>query len=214
MKFFRKIIYPFSLLYGGITALRNLFYDKGWLVSKSYDTPIICVGNLSIGGTGKSPMIEFLISFLKEDYQVAVLSRGYKRKTFGFIEVLKESTVREVGDEPYQFKQNFPSVTIAVCADRKEGIDKLKTKADVILLDDGFQHRKIKASTNIVLTTFDDLYINDTMLPTGNLRELKKGAQRADLILITKCPEGVSYAKLQEFQFKLSLLPPPKNILF
>ncbi len=210
MNYLRKILFPFSWLYGGITALRNLFYDKGWLESKSYTTPIICVGNLSTGGTGKSPMIELLINLLKKDYQVAVLSRGYKRKTKGFKEVLKDSTAEEVGDEPLQFKQNFPEVTVAVCVDRQEGIENLKVKADVILLDDAYQHRKVKSSTYVLLTTFSDLYINDSMLPTGNLRESIKGAQRADIIIVTKCPEGVAYAKLQEIQFSLNLKPHQK----
>ena len=210
MNILRKILFPFSFLYGGITALRNLFYDKGWFESKSYSTPIICVGNLSTGGTGKSPMIELLIKFLKDDYRVAVLSRGYKRKTTGFREVSKDSTAEEVGDEPLQFKQNFPEATIAVCADRQEGVENLKAKADVILLDDAFQHRKVKASTNVLLTTFSDLYIYDYSLPTGNLRESKRGAKRADIIIVTKCPEGVAYAKLQEIQFKLDLKPHQK----
>lgn len=210
MNILRKILFPFSWLYGGITALRNLFYDKGWFESKSYTTPIICVGNLSTGGTGKSPMIELLIKFLKDDYRVAVLSRGYKRKTTGFREVLIDSTAEEVGDEPLQFKQNFPEATISVCADRQEGIERIKVKADVILLDDAFQHRKVNASTNVLLTTFDDLYIYDYILPTGNLRESKRGAKRADIIIVTKCPEGVAYAKLQEIQFKLDLKPHQK----
>jgi len=203
-------VLPFSLLYGGITALRNLFYDKGWLKSKHYSTPVICVGNLSTGGTGKSPMIEFLLGFLKKDYQVSVLSRGYKRKTKGFIEVLSDSTVKDVGDEPFQFKQNFPSVTVAVCEDRQTGIEQLKTKADVILLDDGFQHRRVKASTYVLLTTFDNLYIDDQLLPAGNLRESKKNAKRADLIIVTKCPDRVAYAKLQEIQFRMNLEPHQK----
>ncbi len=207
MNILRKILFPFSWLYGGITALRNLFYDKGWWESKNYTTPIICVGNLSTGGTGKSPMIEFLIQFLIKDYQVSVLSRGYKRKTTGFRVVIKSSTAEDVGDEPLQFKHNFPEVTVAVCADRQEGIENLKVKADIILLDDAFQHRKVKASTNVLLTTFSDLYINDHILPTGNLRESKRGAKRADIIIVTKCPEGVAYAKLQEIQFKLNLKP-------
>ena len=151
MKFIRKVLFPFSLIYGGIAALRNYLYDKGWLESRSYSRPIICVGNLTTGGTGKSPMIEFLVHFLRKDYQVAVLSRGYKRKTRGYHEVTIDSTVEQVGDEPRQFKQNFPDVTIAVCADRREGIEKLHSKADVILLDDAFQHRKVKASTSIFI---------------------------------------------------------------
>lgn len=205
MNILRKILFPISLMYGGITSLRNLFYDKGWFESKKYSIPIICVGNLTTGGTGKSPMIEFLIDFLRVDYNVAVLSRGYKRKTKGYKEVLINSTVDEVGDEPLQFKQKFPKVTVAVCADRRKGIEQLRSNADLILLDDAFQHRKVKASTNILLTTFDDLYLYDTMLPTGNLREYKSGAKRAHFVLVTKCPEGVAYAKLQEIQFNLKL---------
>jgi len=210
MNVFRKLLFPFSLLYGGITALRNYFYDRGWLESRSYTIPIICVGNLSTGGTGKSPMIEFLIDFLKDDFKIAVLSRGYKRKTSGFLEVATESTAEETGDEPLQFKQNYPDVTVAVCEDRREGIKILKEKAEVILLDDAFQHRKVKADLNILLTPFHDLYIEDFMLPTGNLREPKNGAKRADIIVITKCPDGVAYSKLQEIQFNLKLQPHQK----
>ncbi len=207
MKLLRKLLLPFSWLYGSVLALRNLFFDMGWFESKSYNKPIICVGNLSTGGTGKSPMIEFLTGFLKEEYQVAVLSRGYKRKTKGFKEVFANSTVEEVGDEPLQFKKKFPNVTIAVCANRQEGIENLKVKADVVLLDDAFQHRKVKASTNILLTTFNDLFYKDFVLPTGNLRESKAGASRADVIMVTKCPEKISYARMQEIQFEMKLKP-------
>ena len=210
MNILRKLLLPFSLLYGSILALRNLCYDKGWFKSKSYAIPIICVGNLSTGGTGKSPMIEYLISFLKEDYKVAVLSRGYKRKTNGFREVIINSTAEDVGDEPLQFKRKFPEITVVVCADRQEGIEKIRIKADVILLDDAFQHRKVSASTNILLTTFDDLYVHDMVLPAGNLRESKRGAKRADLVMVTKCPEKYSHAKLQEIQYILNLKPPQK----
>jgi tetraacyldisaccharide 4'-kinase len=206
----RKLLFPFSLVYGSILTFRNLCYDKGWFESKSYNRPIICVGNLSTGGTGKSPMIEYLISFLIKDYKVAVLSRGYKRKTNGFKEVLIDSLAENVGDEPLQFKQKFPNIVVAVCANRQEGIEKIKNKADVILLDDAFQHRKVKASTNILLTTFNDLYIHDVVLPAGNLRESKRGAKRADLVVVTKCPEKHSYAKLQEIQYILNLRPEQK----
>ena len=201
---------PFSLLYGSILALRNLCYDKGWFKSKSYAIPIICVGNLSTGGTGKSPMIEYLISFLKEDYKVAVLSRGYKRKTNGFREVIINSKAEDVGDEPLQFKRKFPEIMVVVCADRQEGIEKIRIKANVILLDDAFQHRKVSASTNILLTAFNDLYVHDMVLPAGNLRESKRGAKRADLVMVTKCPEKHSHAKLQEIQYILNLKPTQK----
>jgi len=210
MKFARKLLFPFAVLYGIITAFRNYFYNIDWLQSKKYDLPIICVGNLSVGGTGKSPMIEYLISFLKEEYKVAVLSRGYKRKTSGFLEVQESHTASQVGDEPLQIKQKFPETTVAVCADRQTGIEKLKKTSEIILLDDAFQHRKVAASLNILLTPFNDLYIYDYMLPTGNLREPRAGALRADIIIVTKCPEKVAYAKLQEIQFKLELNPHQK----
>ncbi len=207
MNFLRKLLFPISCVYGIVTTLRNIFYDKGWFESKTYNTPIICVGNLSVGGTGKTPMIEFLISFLKTEYRVAVLSRGYKRKTSGYREVTVNSTAEEVGDEPLLFKQNFPEVQVAVCANRQEGISKLEDSADVILLDDAYQHRKVKASTYILLTTYSDLYINDYFLPTGNLRESRKGAKRADIIIVTKCPEEVAYSKLQAIQYLMQLQP-------
>ena len=210
MNILRKLLLPFSLLYGSILALRNLCYDKGWFKSKSYAIPIICVGNLSTGGTGKSPMIEYLISFLKEDYKVAVLSRGYKRKTDGFRDVLINSKAEDVGDEPLQIKRKFPEVMVAVCADRQESIEKIRIKANVILLDDAFQHRKVSASTNILLTAFNDLYVHDMVLPAGNLRESKRGAKRADLVMVTKCPEKYSHAKLQEIQYILNLKPTQK----
>jgi tetraacyldisaccharide 4'-kinase len=206
MKLLRKILFPLSLLYGGITALRNYFFDQGWFESKIYDLPVICVGNLSTGGTGKSPMVEFLIDLLRKDYKVGVLSRGYKRSTKGFIEVAASHMATEVGDEPLQFKQNFPDVLIAVCADRREGIESLKGKVDVILLDDAFQHRWVKPSTSLLLTPFNDLYSSDYVLPAGNLREFRSGAKRADIIVVTKCPEGVAYAELQDIERKLNLL--------
>lgn len=211
MKILRKILFPFSILYGIITAIRNFLFEKGWLESSSYAIPTVCVGNLSTGGTGKSPMIEFLIEFLQKEYNVAVLSRGYKRKTKGYKEVFINSTAEEVGDEPLQFKQKFPNCVVAVCADRREGIENLKSKADIILLDDAFQHRKVKAKTTILLSTFNDLYVDDYMLPTGNLREYRSNAKRADFIVITKCPDHVPYAKLQEIEMRLKVQPHQKN---
>lgn len=205
MKLLRKLLFPFSILYGWVMSLRNWAYENGYLNCTAYDIPIICVGNLSVGGTGKSPMIEFLLDFLKEEYQVAVLSRGYKRKTKGFVEVKETSTAEEVGDEPLQFKRKFPQAKVAVCEDRRKGIEQLQTWADIILLDDAFQHRKVKPSTTILLTPYHDLFINDYMLPTGNLREPRKGAERADIIIVTKCPDRVSYSKLQEIEYRMPL---------
>lgn len=190
--------------------MRNYMYDSGWLRSEVYSIPIICVGNLSTGGTGKSPMIEYLANVLQEDFKVAILSRGYKRKTNGYLEVSTSHSAEDVGDEPLLFKQNFPEVTVAVCADRRTGIAKLQAQAEIILLDDAFQHRSVKASTNILLTSFDNLFIEDYMLPSGNLREFRTGAGRADIIIVTKCPDGVAYAKLQEIQFRMALMPHQK----
>jgi tetraacyldisaccharide 4'-kinase len=201
MKLVRKIVFPFSAVYGGVTRVRNYCFDQGWWESQAYALPVICVGNLSVGGTGKSPMIEWLIRLLKEDYKVAVLSRGYKRTTSGFIEVQTSHSAAQVGDEPLQFKEKFPEVTIAVCADRRTGIAQLKKSADLILLDDAFQHRKVHPSLSILLTPFSDPYFKDFLLPAGNLREARKGAERADIIIATKVPPRTPYAKMQEFKF-------------
>lgn len=203
MKFLRKLLFPFSLIYGGVTALRNKLYDIGWLKSHSYKLPIICVGNLSTGGTGKSPMVEFLVSSLKEKYQVSVLSRGYKRQTKGYREVMISSTVAEVGDEPLQFKRKFPDLTVAVCEIRSAGIDKLKSSSDIIVLDDAFQHRKVNPSFSILLTSYGDLYVDDCVLPAGNLREPRSGANRADLLVVTKCPEVLSTTEMDSIKRKL-----------
>lgn len=155
-------------------------------------------------------MIEYLVQLLKDDYKVAVLSRGYKRKTSGYLEVETSNTARDVGDEPLQIKQNFPGITVAVCADRRKGIERLQKKSEVVLLDDAFQHRKVRASVNILLTAYDDLYIHDLVLPAGNLRESRKGVKRADIVVVTKCPEGVAYATLQEVQLALNIQPHQK----
>lgn len=203
MKLLRKLLFPFSIIYAAITALRNRLYDLGWLKSHSYNLPIICVGNLSTGGTGKSPMVEFLVNTLKQKYKVAVLSRGYKRKTIGFRKVLVTSTVSEVGDEPLQFKKKFPEVDVAVCEVRSNGIDKLKTNADLIILDDAFQHRRVTPSLSILLTSYGDLYVDDYVLPTGNLREPRSGANRAEVLVVTKCPETLSISEMNKIERKL-----------
>lgn len=177
-----------------VSWLRNKMYDKGWLSSKSYELPIISVGNLSTGGTGKSPTIEYLIRLLHNDYKVATLSRGYKRESQGFQLANVESTAKTIGDEPFQFFQKFKDINVAVDADRQNGIATLvsQEQPEVILLDDAFQHRKVKPGFSILLTSYDKLYSKDIVLPTGNLREPRSGAQRADCIIVTKCPVGLS----------------------
>ena len=201
----RKLLFPFSLVYDGVTRLRNTAYDRGWKESTLYDLPVICVGNLSVGGTGKSPMVEWLLSFLLNDYRVAVLSRGYGRTTKGYLEVEVNHQATEVGDEPLQIKNKFPEALVAVCADRRTGIAQLRDRAEVILLDDAFQHRKVRPSFTLLLTPFDDLFLEDQVLPAGNLREAGYNKRRADLIVVTKCPDPVPYAKLQEIQYRMGL---------
>jgi tetraacyldisaccharide 4'-kinase len=209
MNIFRKILFPFAILYGFITSIRNFLFDKGILVSYSFELPIIVVGNLSVGGTGKTPQIEYLIRLLSERYTIATLSRGYKRKSKGFVLANANATAEILGDEPYQFYQKFPSIQVAVDADRKNGIEQLLSQThppQVILLDDAFQHRKVKAGFYILLTAYDDLFADDFLLPTGNLRESRRGAQRADVIVVTKCPTTLSEAEQIQIKQKLRRL--------
>ena len=194
MKIFRFILFPIMPIYYLVTWLRNKLYDLGIKKSVSYDFPVICVGNLSTGGTGKTPMIEYLIHLLKTDYKVATLSRGYKRKTKGFQLADKNANAETIGDEPFQFYSKFRNeILVAVDANRCNGIQNLLNEnSEVILLDDSYQHRKVKAGFNILLTTYNNPYFNDLVLPTGNLREPKGGANRANIIVITKCPKDLS----------------------
>ncbi|MEP4946285.1 MAG: tetraacyldisaccharide 4'-kinase [Flavobacteriaceae bacterium] len=189
----RKIAFPFSLVYALIVLLRNYLYNIGLLRSISYDTVTVCVGNLSVGGTGKTPMIEYLIGILGNT-STAVLSRGYKRRTKGFIVANPNCTVADIGDEPFQIYTKFPKITVAVDADRRNGIEQLENliKPKIILLDDAFQHRKVTPTYAILLSSYDNLFIDDWYLPTGNLRDSKWEVKRADMIIVTKCPELLS----------------------
>jgi len=210
MKLLRKLLFPIVPVYHSITWMRNLCYDTGVFKSKSYEIPIICVGNLSVGGTGKTPMIAYLIGLLQEDYKVATLSRGYKRSTKGFQIGNAESSAASIGDEPFQLYRKFKDIVVSVDSDRQNGISKLRDMeppVDIILLDDAFQHRKVKAGLNILLSTYDKLYINDFALPTGNLREPRSGAKRADIIVITKCPNTLSEANKKAVVKQLKPLP-------
>ena len=200
----RKLLYPFSLLYDGITHIRNKLYDNNILRSCDYNIPVITVGNLNMGGTGKSPMIEYLLNFLSEDQKLATLSRGYRRESKGFQIVEVSDAVAKAGDEPLQFKNKFPHVIVAVDANRREGIaGLLKLGPEVILLDDAFQHRKVKAGFYILLTAYDDLYCDDHVLPAGNLRESASGAKRADVIIVTKCPRDLAETDMEEIRQRL-----------
>ena len=193
MYLLRVMAFPLSLLYAAAVYLRNFLYDIKLFRSKSFVTPTICIGNLSVGGSGKTPMAEYLVEMLKDDYKLAVLSRGYRRKSKGFVLADAQSTVADLGDEPYQVHKKFSEVTVAVDADRRRGIATLekRVRPDIILLDDAFQHRRVKAGLSILLTPFGKLYVDDWYLPTGNLRDAKKEARRADLIIVTKCPHEI-----------------------
>lgn len=201
MKILRFILFLFVPFYFMATWFRNLLFNLDLKKSVAYGLPVICVGNLSIGGTGKTPMIEYLIRLLKADYKVATLSRGYKRKTSGFQLANSVSKAESIGDEPFQFYSKFKNdILVAVDGDRRNGIEALqKENPDVILLDDAFQHRQVKAGLNVLLTTYKNPYFDDIVLPTGNLREPRGGSKRANIIVVTKCPENMSESKKAVF---------------
>lgn len=188
----RWILLPFSLVYQSIVWLRNRMYDKNILKSQSFDIATIVIGNLAIGGAGKSPMTEHLIRLLKDRYTIATLSRGYGRNTKGFKIVNINDKAIAVGDEPLQFKRKFPRITVAVGEDRCQAVQKLATDIDIILLDDAYQHRKLKAGFYILLFDFNSLFEPLLTLPTGNFRDVFSSTRRADLIVITKCPAIIS----------------------
>ncbi|PZD76778.1 tetraacyldisaccharide 4'-kinase [Mesonia sp. K7] len=208
MQILRKLLFPLSLIYGIVTAIRNFLYDQNILKSYSYDLPVITIGNLSTGGTGKSPIVEFLVDFLKKGRQIATLSRGYGRKTKGYRIVNPNDLAKNVGDEPLQFKTKFPEITVAVCEKRKIGIENLQKEfpnLELIILDDAFQHRQVTAGFQILLTAYDSLYCDDFLLPTGNLREPKSGAKRADVIVVTKVPDALNEGEKNNIKNKLKL---------
>jgi len=186
----RFLLLPFAILYGLGVRLRHFLYDRGWLSSKRYPFPILCVGNLAVGGTGKTPMVEYLVRLLGQE-QVAILSRGYRRKTRGFVLADDSATAMTLGDEPYQYHRKFPRATVAVCESRQEGIERLLENPHFkyIILDDAFQHRKVQAETNLLLTSYDKLYTQDFLLPVGSLRDIRSRAHKAQIIIVTKCPE-------------------------
>lgn len=208
MKILRKLLYPFGLLYGGITSIRNFLYDQKILKSTEFDVPVIAIGNLNVGGTGKTPQVEYLTRLLTPYYKVAILSRGYKRSSKGFFLADENSTAAMLGDEPFQYHRKFPQVSVAVDANRTQGIQnilKLRPETQVVLLDDAYQHRKVKAGFYILLTSYSDLFSDDLLLPAGNLREYKSGADRAALVIVTKCPSNLSQEQQQKVKSKLAL---------
>ena len=201
---------PLSWLYGLGVRFRNTLFETGILKSQSFSMPVISVGNITVGGTGKTPHVEYLIELLQDKFHVAVLSRGYKRKSHGFHIADKTSTARTIGDEPYQMKQKFPKVIVAVDKKRVHGIETLNQQCkdiDVILLDDAFQHRYVKPGINILLVDYHRLIIYDTLLPAGRLREPLSGKNRADIVIITKCPKELKPMEYRVITKAMDLYP-------
>jgi len=187
LKYLRFLLLPFSLIYGVAIVIRKKLYDWGVIRSVKFDLPVICVGNLAVGGSGKTPTTEYLVRLLA-DYKIAILSRGYGRKTKGFILADDIATAETIGDEPLQYHQKFENITVAVCEDRVAGIEKLKENHDLIILDDAFQHRAVKAGFDILLFEFQKLGTLQFLLPAGNLRDVFSSRKRADVLLVTKSP--------------------------
>ena len=201
---------PLSWLYGMGVRLRNTMFDIGLLKMRAFQVPVISVGNITVGGSGKTPHVEYLISLLKDRFSVAVLSRGYKRKSKGFVMARRDTTMQEIGDEPYQMKQKFPMVTVAVDKNRCHGIDQLTADdktLDVILLDDAFQHRYVKPGINILLVDYHRLIIYDELLPAGRLREPLQGKDRADIVIVTKCPKEMKPMEYRVLTKAMQLFP-------
>lgn len=204
----RKILFPFSILYGLITDLRNFLYCGNILKRTRFSKPIIVVGNMSVGGTGKTPMVEYLVRLLQNHYTIATLSRGYKRKSKGFILASSTTVVSDIGDEPFQYHNKFPSVKVAVDANRVRGIKQLLSLhpgLDAVILDDAYQHLKVHANLNILLTTYSEPFYNDLVLPAGNLRETRKGSHRAQIIIVSKCPKRLTQLEQNHIKTRLNL---------
>ncbi|MDB5016393.1 MAG: tetraacyldisaccharide 4-kinase [Mucilaginibacter sp.] len=227
MRYLRWLLFPFSLLYGLVVIIRNWCYDAGLFKSERFDKPVISIGNLDVGGAGKSPMTEYLVRLLKNDYKLATLSRGYGRKTKGYLVAqlhggvpgvptvpykksgtgVSPTLAEEIGDEPAQFKNKFPDITIAVCERRAEGIKNLLPAHDLILLDDAYQHRAVEPGLSILLFDYNRVREPQILLPAGNLREPFSGRWRAQVIIVTKCPAILSTEEQTEIAHKIEPLP-------
>lgn len=213
LKSFRYILFPFSIIYGGVIWVRNKMFDKNILRSATFNFPVICIGNLAVGGTGKTPMAEYLIRLLEKKYKVATLSRGYKRKTKGFAIADTDTTAIDIGDEPMQIHKKFPGVTVAVAEERVVGIPQLlyaRPQTQVIILDDAFQHREVKAGLNILLTSCENLFTRDFILPAGDLRDVKSSSKRAEIIVVTKCKSHINEKERDTIIKEINPLPNQK----
>lgn len=206
----RKLLLPISFLYSIVLFIRHKLYDWGIFRSKGYDIPSICVGNLNLGGTGKTPHVEYLLNLLSDKYEVAVLSRGYGRKTKGFLLAEKTHNSSDIGDEPLQYITKYDKIKVAVDENRCDGVNKLLEMKDppkLILLDDAYQHRKIKPGLNILLTDYYNIYKKDILIPTGGLRDIKYAARRADIIVVTKSPNVLTPYYKKDTEDVLKALP-------
>jgi len=208
LRSFRVLLFPFALLYGLVVIIRNFLYDKKIMRSVKFNLPVICVGNVAMGGTGKSPMVEYLVELLHEKFKIATLSRGYKRKTKGYALADESSTALEIGDEPMQFHVKFPGLPVAVGEERVVAIPQLlhdKPDTEAIILDDAFQHRAIEAGLNILLTEYNDLFVHDFFFPTGDLRDQRASSKRAEVVIVTKCEPGLSRDEREKIVTQLNL---------
>ncbi|ASU35731.1 tetraacyldisaccharide 4'-kinase [Mucilaginibacter xinganensis] len=223
MKYLRWLLLPFSLIYGLVVIIRNWLYDAGLFKSYRFTKPVISVGNLEVGGAGKSPMTEYLIRLLKSDYKLATLSRGYGRETKGYIVADRENREsgfnnqgpattkaplsRQIGDEPAQFKQKFPDITVAVCEARVEGLKQLLPNHDIILMDDAYQHRAVEPGLSFLLFDYNRVNAPHFLLPAGNMREPMSGRWRAQVIIVSKCPASLTDAEKTDIAHKIEPLP-------
>ena len=206
------VLSPFSVVFGIAAALRRKIFQKKRLYSETFTIPTVCVGNLRIGGTGKTPLVEYITAFLSQNHEVAILSRGYGRKTKGYINAkeIQNLSSELIGDEPMQYAAKFPDVEVAVCEKRKTGVENLLKKAPnlaMIILDDAYQHLAVNYAFRILLTEYHRPYFEDFPLPSGNLRECRAAAKYADVIVVTKCPESLTSEEKTDFLQKLKPLP-------
>ncbi len=206
----RIFLYPIALLYGAVVALRNLLYDAGFFSSVRFSVPVISIGNLSMGGTGKTPHVEYLVRLFEYRYPTATISRGYKRRSQGFIVADESANALKIGDEPMQYHMKFPELVVCVAEERMTGIPALLQRfpnTEVVVMDDAFQHRSVKAGFHILITDYAKPYYNDHILPFGGLREGRGAAKRADIIIMSKCPPNMTRAEADEIVRKLAPSP-------
>lgn len=208
--FVKIFLYPLALIYGAVVWLRNRLYDSGVFASIQFSPPVISVGNLSVGGTGKTPHVEYLIRLLQYRFKVATMSRGYKRRTQGFLLADENTNALRIGDEPMQYHMKYPELVVSVAEERITGIPSLLQKrpdVEVVLLDDAYQHRSVKPGVNILITDYSKPFYKDHILPIGTLREKRDAYKRADVIIVSKCPPALDKATADDMKAKINPLP-------